>query len=424
MTKKDGSEEGQVEPEPETLFPSERARISAIENVRTLTKMVSGAHTAADRLVDRVSRSRFFLLSGLGFNEDWGMHADRAPEVVCTLHYPAAHLRRVMVYDDSEELAFKRGLAKASQEYLLLEFERLEKNAVTNAIRCVNAIQALFACAHASAIGEDFIAYQIPQRGYLMNRAISRQRLFNLEKTVQQVAFEPGWLMFKLRSFVIVSEAELAWILFFLPTVLSSSSVWDACHFFEACCRDYAFLGDSVTTVLGSPEEAPSAEQERVRLEQVVLNAFKTVEALAGEPGKEDRFRRLLAAAGINHDEEVGFRGRQRVAIGNKIRWLQVIRDSFAGHGKRRRTKPVTFFEAMEAQKLAQAVLHRAIWHAGSERGRADGSLEETAYLLSRMLYCRRDWLIHSDPHLGRIPAELARTPGGLIQVADAAKKR
>ena len=69
-------------------------------------------------------------------------------------------------------------------------------------------------------------------------------------------------------------------------------------------------------------------------------------------------------------------------------------RDSAAAHGKRRRRNPFTIFEAMEAQHLAESVLHRALWFTADSIGRT-GDAAEIAFLLSEIFpdLSNPDWV-------------------------------
>ena len=183
-----------------------------------------------------------------------------------------------------------------------------------------------------------------------------------------------------------------------------------------------------VRDVLLDPKQEPQNEIERLALEQVVLQSFRTVEALVGEPGKnEKRFQDRLRAYGIKHNELVGFRSRHKHKLTDRLRWLQGLRDEVAAHGKRRRQKPLTMVEVMEAQHLADAVLGHALWWTAESQGRM-GDEREVAFLLQAMAgrypFGREDkklfapgWALNKKLFAGKCAADLARTSGGLARV-------
>jgi Protein of unknown function (DUF2384) len=127
----------------------------------------------------------------------------------------------------------------------------------------------------------------------------------------------------------------------------------------------------------------------------------------------------------MNYDERVGFPGRGKRRLGDRIRWLQGARDSAAAHGKRRRRNPLTMFEAMEAQHLADAVLHRALWFTAESHGRA-GDEAEIAFLLAETLPDPGDpgWVNDRTRFRGKSALDLARTPGGLARVVRYLERR
>ena len=325
-----------------------------------------------------MERSPTFLVLGLGFSENYSIHAEHAPKILCTLHQPNASIQRVMLLEDERDE--RREWPRANNERLLIRLNR-KRSPKNIATRIINSVQALFAHFQRVAVGmEDFGIYRIPRRGLIRNRAILTKELISLEKTARQFGYHDEMFIARLGSYTVVPESVMAYLFFFLPFTLASRALFDACHFFDACSSQYNFIGDVVTEILHDPEGSPETEQERLRLENVVLSGYRTVEALVGEPGREPRFRARLQAFGIDFDEPVGFHGYPKMPLGRRIYWLQTIRDEAAAHGQRRRRTPLSFFEAMEAQELADSVLHKALWHGASVRGRREGPRSETAY--------------------------------------------
>ena len=173
-----------------------------------------------------------------------------------------------------------------------------------------------------------------------------------------------------------------------------------------------------VHDVLYEPRREPENEVERLALENLVLQSFRTVEAIVGEPGDVRRFRDRLAARGIDYAERVGFPRHAKQALEDRLRWLQSARDSAAAHGKRRRRTPFTHFEAMEAQHLAHAVLERALWRTAELQGR-EGDESELAFLLEEMFHIDSCWARDRKLFRGKRAVDLARIPGGLAEVLE-----
>jgi len=208
----------------------------------------------------------------------------------------------------------------------------------------------------------------------------------------------------RISSFFTTADIVNAFVLYQLPTVLSTDWLFYACTFFQACCKEYEFTGDSIGNVVRKRRKTPEVERERQNLEAVILNSFRTVEAIVGEPGKDRRkFQQRLASRGLSYEERVGFPGTRRRPLGDVIYDLQELRDSTSAHGIRRRRRPVTWFEAMNAQHLAESLLHQALWVECCRRGRPEGTDEEVAYLLKRMYpFCSgSDWWSRKFNELG-----------------------
>jgi hypothetical protein len=173
-----------------------------------------------------------------------------------------------------------------------------------------------------------------------------------------------------------------------------------------------------VREVLDEPKRGPANEIERLAFENVVLQSFRVVEAIVGEPGKNStRLHVRLKAWNLDPYEKVGFPRRPKKMLEDRILWLRDARDSAAAHGKRRRRTPFTMYEAMEAQHLADTVLQRALWCKAESVGREGGD-EEIAFLLEAMFAGGPGWSRDERLFRGKRAVDLARTPGGLAKIA------
>ncbi|NYF50878.1 hypothetical protein HDF12_001243 [Edaphobacter lichenicola] len=176
-------------------------------------------------------------------------------------------------------------------------------------------------------------------------------------------------------------------------------------------------LATGISDILRQRSMPVKHERDRVQLENVILSSFRTVEAVVGEPGKEHRFRAILMSRGLDFNELVGFPGTRRKRLGDAIYALQSLRDATSAHGVRRRSHPVSWLEAMQAQHLAESVFHTALWQECCRVGRLGGGDEELRYLLRLMYPFRKsdDWTERSFETLGNLsPIQASRQPGGL----------
>ncbi|MDQ6733706.1 MAG: hypothetical protein M3Z35_06245 [Nitrospirota bacterium] len=94
-----------------------------------------------------------------------------------------------------------------------------------------------------------------------------------------------------------------------LPGVLKNPPLFDALHFFQASLREYSFLGDSIGEVLEDKLHGPVSRFDSTRAENAIINAFKAIEAIIGDPPKDDaRFETKLREAYIDPAKPFGYR--------------------------------------------------------------------------------------------------------------------
>ncbi len=142
------------------------------------------------------------------------------------------------------------------------------------------------------------------------------------------------------------------------------SPTFEALHFYQESIRKFAFLGDDLTRVMHSDEQ-PQSQADRAAVESAFLEAFKAIEALAGEPGREERLRKRLTNMGIDPDEPVGY--TEKLPIIQRIGQVRDTRDTKAGHGHRPKSvSPITYRELMNAQALARSCLFMRLDHLGA----------------------------------------------------------
>jgi hypothetical protein len=366
-------------------------------------------YSFAERTAARLSlsKSRFFLL--LGFGVGLGTEENPLPATLCSCSEPSVVLKVVTL------ISKKKIWSHSENARVLIELRGRQspKSRVAAANRVVSAIGALFSHVHHTAY-HDLAPYQIPKE-LMKGTEVSVEQVEEVEARTGRDPY-PFGIRVRLGSFVIIPEPPTATIFYLLPFVLQNEDLFNACSFFRSSCSEFSFMDGVVHEVLYEPRREPENEIERLSLENVVLQSFRTVEAIVGEPGNLQRFRERLKTWGIGHNELVGFPGRRKHRLEDRIRWLQNARDSAAAHGKRRRPNPFTVFEAMEAQHLADAVLQRALWWKAESLGR-EGDESEVAFLLEAMFPTYPGWAKDKKLFRGKRAVDLARTPGGLAKI-------
>jgi len=359
----------------------------------------------AARLV--LKKSRFFLV--LGLKPDLGSELNPVPPTITTCSAPYFLLRQIT-------LASKKPRPSEGTRVLLeLKGRQSPKSRVAIANRVVSPIGALFSHVHHTAY-DGLTPYQIP-REFAKGKEVSVEQVTELEARTGVYGY-PDDLLMQLGSCVSISPSSTARIFYLLPFVLQDNGLFDACSFFRSCVSEFSFMDGVARDVLDEPDREAEDETERLAFEHIVLQSFRTIEALVGEPGSNvGRFRERLKRWNIRYDQRVGFRGHPKGKLEDRIRWLHDARDSAAAHGKRRRTRPFTMFEAVEAQHLADTVLTEALWWAAESRGR-EGDEREVAFLLEEMFPGSLEW-----PLGGKRAVDLARAPGGLSVILECRKK-
>jgi|ERR1700733_580736 len=355
-----------------------------------------------------------YLIVGFSLDTAFDGQPDVPPEVVCTTGFKSARILAVdLPYE--EPPAFNN----LGQWRLAVEVNSNDRSA---ARRVFSGFEALFTHVYHGHI--DDLAIEPLPTGVMKGRRIQLKRFIS---SVDQRARAAGVSLFRrpadsrIRSHFQTDHSINAFVLYQLPTVLHSEALFSACSFFQSCCSEYAFVGGSISNVLRHRRKGPELERQRQSLEAVILNSFRVVEAIVGEPGKDrDKFRKRMGAKGLDFDERVGFPGSRRKAFGEEIYRLQELRDSTSAHGIRRRKHPVTLFEAMWAQHLAESILHQALWQECCRVGRPHGTAEELAYLLELMYpYCADSgWLTRTFKELeGKTPIQASMEPDGPAKV-------
>jgi hypothetical protein len=372
----------------------------------TEIKEITPAFREAARLA--LNKSRVFLV--LGFGLDFRNKENPFPQTLATCSKPEAALK-VVSLETKEKSNFQNMDARVLLE---LKGRHSPKSIVTAANRVVSAMGSLFTYVH-HTVYADLSPYQIP-KDLVRGNTVSVEELEGLE-ILTGLYEQPIGFMDKVASAVFIPGRLTATIFFLLPFVLQNEDLFNAGAFFRSCCSEFSFMDGMVREVLDDPRREPENESERLAFEHVVLQSFRTVEAIVGEPGGDERrFHQRLKNWNLKPSERVGFSGRPKHSLENRIRWLQDARDSAAAHGKRRRLNPFTQFEAMEAQHIAHSVLHRAIWWKAESLGRR-GDESEVAFLLEEIFPHNPGWARDKKQFNGKRAVDLVRSSGGLARV-------
>ena len=131
--------------------------------------------------------------------------------------------------------------------------------------------------------------------------------------------------------------------------------------------RALTFLRTSYQEVYLSPGDRwhrpssgpPISAVDAASFESAFQNAYKAIEAIVGDPNKDDRrFENQIRAAGLDPSARIGW--EEKASLFGKIRSMTVARDKRAAHGSTPRQQPIEIGELMDWQECARFVVYCA----------------------------------------------------------------
>ncbi len=169
-------------------------------------------------------------------------------------------------------------------------------------------------------------------------------------------------MLHKFGKCVYVSPDVLTSVWKLLPLV-TKPPFFEAVHHYDVSVDEYCFLGDDIGEFSADVTSRPLPHRDAVRAQNAVENAFKAIEAVIGEPPKDDnKLRRKLKAIGLDPDRElVWWPGLAKECVLAKVRSLHSNRDKRAAHAKTGNRQPFTYYEIMDSQGLARVILLTAL---------------------------------------------------------------
>ena len=147
-----------------------------------------------------------------------------------------------------------------------------------------------------------------------------------------------------------------------LPAMLLDDDLWRGAQYYLGSVSLFAFMGDDMLDTLNERHAVPETPYRMVDAESAVWHAFKAVEAVIGDPSSDERkLRRHLDDLGLTdfpgvwqHEEPVDLVARVSDFVGT--------RDRRTAHGRHHRHRePLTFYEIMDYQYFASALLRHYV---------------------------------------------------------------
>ena len=159
-------------------------------------------------------------------------------------------------------------------------------------------------------------------------------------------------------------DFDAAWKI--TPVLLQNEELYRAVRFLKASQDDFFVWPGQISGVIDNPDLTASTSFEQIGLENALQNAFKSVEAVLGDPPKDNaKFFAKMVSIGLEPNEEVGY--TNKVPLHTVIREMNKARDKKAAHGSTPH-RTITGSELMEYQACAHLVVWVAIENKLDER--------------------------------------------------------
>jgi hypothetical protein len=213
------------------------------------------------------------------------------------------------------------------------------------------------------AVVDDVATEETPTAIRIPESCIKKGRIIRIKDVVgdEGVGSE---MYFKVVNAFGVSNEVLDYVWRIVPVIVENQSMMDAASFYRESITQAWMAGPDVEGILWNTDmsDMPSSQVERALVETAYQNAFKAVEAIVGEPPKDERKLRLrLATIGINPDEIVGYNAYRtkpmKDTILKKLTDMHQTRDKKAAHGKSHIPRTIGYCELKDKQELARYLL-------------------------------------------------------------------
>ncbi|MBN2094404.1 MAG: hypothetical protein JW740_03510 [Candidatus Zambryskibacteria bacterium] len=161
-----------------------------------------------------------------------------------------------------------------------------------------------------------------------------------------------------------VPESTIDYVWSILPALLKYEYIVNAASFFRESIIKVWMSDEDVQEMMVDKSDLPISKAEGAGIETSYQNAFKSIEAIIGEPSKEEnKLKQQLIKQGINPDEIVGYKtmepGKEKVL--EKIKIMQINRDKKAAHGKTNTGRDIGYCELKDKQELARYIILKNI---------------------------------------------------------------
>ncbi len=169
-------------------------------------------------------------------------------------------------------------------------------------------------------------------------------------------------LNFRVMNCMDVGSEVLDYVWHIVPCIVENESLMDASNFYRESIMRGWVTDDDVFVIMSDNSDTPASQEEMIYVETAYQNAFKAIEAVIGEPPKDERKLRMkLRKAGIDPDEMVGFElygmkpGKETIL--KKVTEMYQARDKKTAHGKTGEPRNIGYCELKDKQALARYLI-------------------------------------------------------------------
>jgi hypothetical protein len=153
------------------------------------------------------------------------------------------------------------------------------------------------------------------------------------------------------------SHIETVWKI--APLIFHDEQIRRSVRFLKSSDESFHVYPGEIAEVLDNPHEAAITGYDQNRIENALQDAFKAVEAVIGDPPKDDRkLFAKIGSIGLDPNELVGY--SNKTPLHQVIRDMNGARDKKAAHGSTSDRK-ITTLEMMEYQACANYIVWAAI---------------------------------------------------------------
>ncbi|HAL16492.1 MAG TPA: hypothetical protein DCP32_07000 [Anaerolineaceae bacterium] len=201
--------------------------------------------------------------------------------------------------------------------------------------------------------------FRIPKQLVHGKRFIEGEKLVQLEESREynERTFSYPALQFRVGAIISPWYYDYAWKI--MPILIQNQSLRRAIRYMCISQDNFYIFPGETQEVLDNFEDIARSDTERSKFEVALQNAFRTVEAVIGDPPKEDiKLHAKISAVGLDPSKLGGY--KQKRSLAQTIRNMCDARDKKSAHGSTP-MKDIAIGELFEYQDCAHYIVSTAL---------------------------------------------------------------